>query len=757
MRILERARNAWEAFADRTPPMRETAAVYSPHFSKWGIKSYNPDDLLRAKGKALDLYQDMTREPRVKAALSQKKANLIKEPWAVLPADENSAEARRHADFIDWNFRHGLEGAFLNDLWEMLDALDVGFSILEKNFAIVDGGPWSGLVKLKNLKSKDPRWFDFKLDPFDNILELVLALDRDGKTNTKLDPSKFFHFPFMQRYENPYGTSDLRSAYRAFWIKDTAWKLRAIYMERFATPNLIGKYPRNAKQEEKDKLLDILKSYQQETAITIPEEMAIDTIDLSIANETEYQRAIRDLDEEISIGILGQVLTTQEGRKSGARAMGQVHQDVLDILTHHLGVVLSARISDQIIRPLIDLNFAPVNGYPRFHFQVRAARNFLQEVAGLEKLVNIGLPLAADDVYERLKLPKPRDGQKLLQPLHPKNSRSPAESFKEHETLLGPERISRPLTKAETFAEVERADEEVQSLVTGARSASRPHYERLKESISKAVERREVLDKKDFEAADAVARSINVGGLKEVVADTILTAGLLARRHVVDELRRQNHAFPRFARFQEGGFSASGGLAPEAAIRVFSGTIPMTKAEFASLTDAAKAKAFTVAGLEKSQIESQVKRLMLAAIESGWDFETFKFRLDELFVRYIEPSHAGVGRPEEKILDFHAETVFRNNISTAYNQGRMEMYRHETVGDFIPALQHSEIRDARTSEISKHVDGRIFPKNHPHWKVYTPPLHHNERGTIVGVNQFDFTTDQVSPPPTMRPATGFGG
>ena len=78
--------------------------------------------------------------------------------------------------------------------------------------------------------------------------------------------------------------------------------------------------------------------------------------------------AIEFHNREIARSILGQTLTTDEGRRVGSLALGKVHLQVLILQLEAIRRDLADRVmTEQVIRPLIELNFGPEN-IPRFEF-----------------------------------------------------------------------------------------------------------------------------------------------------------------------------------------------------------------------------------------------------------------------------------------------------------------------------------------------------------------------------------------------------
>ena len=90
----------------KRPPMGEVGVIPSS-LGGLSIMPYNPDRLVGMKG--LRVYQEMTREPYIKAALIQKKSNLLSVPWDVTPATEDPRDAEI-ARFVKWNLGTHIRG-----------------------------------------------------------------------------------------------------------------------------------------------------------------------------------------------------------------------------------------------------------------------------------------------------------------------------------------------------------------------------------------------------------------------------------------------------------------------------------------------------------------------------------------------------------------------------------------------------------------------------------------------------------------------
>lgn len=101
------------------------------------------------------------------------------------------------------------------------------------------------------------------------------------------------------------------------------------------------------------------------------------------------------------------------------------------------------------------------------------------------------------------------------------------------------------------------------------------------------------------------------------------------------------------------------------------------------------------------------------------------------------------------------ETVYRTNVQTAYNAGRMMGYEE----DRPLALELVVIDDARTTDYCRQYAGKgfILPYDDPFWKTHIPPFHFNCRTTVRAIYDEREIPEQWSSKADIEaPAKGFG-
>lgn len=82
------------------------------------------------------------------------------------------------------------------------------------------------------------------------------------------------------------------------------------------------------------------------------------------------------------------------------------------------------------------------------------------------------------------------------------------------------------------------------------------------------------------------------------------------------------------------------------------------------------------------------------------------------------------------------ENIARTNATTAFNQGRMEMFRENQ--DFVRAVEYLAILDARTTEVCRARHGKIWLIDDPAIAANTPPMHYMCRSILSPVTQLEW-------------------
>ena len=314
---------------------------------------------------AIDL---MEQDAMIRTTLNIKRLGVLTAPWKLEPSDE-SPTAKQRLNFVNQAFAR-MEGTPESILDQAMDAFAKGWSVQECIYLEEGGSVW-----LRAVHPKDPSRFGLDLDEFGNIQALRLFVP--GEDPMDLPRSKYVIYRNRYRYGRPKGTSDLESAYVHWQAKQKLLAAWAAHLDKFASPTMLGSFQPGLSSADQDALLGALNNLATNRAIVYPSEIKIDSIGGKEEASTGFLEALDFHNREIARAVLGQTLTTDEGRRVGSLALGKVHLQILLLQLQALRREIADLVmNEQIIRPLVELNFGP--GFvPKFKFEEKTVGAFV--------------------------------------------------------------------------------------------------------------------------------------------------------------------------------------------------------------------------------------------------------------------------------------------------------------------------------------------------------------------------------------------
>lgn len=122
--------------------------------------------------------------------------------------------------------------------------------------------------------------------------------------------------------------------------------------------------------------------------------------------------------------------------------------------------------------------------------------------------------------------------------------------------------------------------------------------------------------------------------------------------------------------------------------------------------------------------------------------EVLTARIQEMIARFMRRG-ATVPSASEQIAevgDFtraYAETVYRTNLATAYEQGRRQQALDPDIEEVVPALRFSAVLDSDVRANHAAADGLIASTRDAVWGAFTPPIGYNCRCTTEFVDRWE--------------------
>jgi SPP1 gp7 family putative phage head morphogenesis protein len=169
--------------------------------------------------------------------------------------------------------------------------------------------------------------------------------------------------------------------------------------------------------------------------------------------------------------------------------------------------------------------------------------------------------------------------------------------------------------------------------------------------------------------------------------------------------------------------------------------------EFAALSDAHRAKAFTVTRLATEALIKRVNDLIASALRDGSTFDEFAAALtpDTLGITAASPAYL--------------ETVYRTSVGMAYGAGRLRQIQSPAVQAARPYVQYRTAGDNRVRASHAALDRVVFKQDDPQWTRLMPPNGFNCRCTCVTMRESQVDKSRVRSsvelPADAQPDPGF--
>ena len=351
----------------------------------------------------LELAEEMEeRDLHYLGVLQTRKRQVAQIGVTIEPADD-TAEATADAELVQAFFERD---EFEDELFDILDSVGKGFSVTEIIWEMSES-QWMP----ERLEWRLPQWFDFDQE---GGRYLVRRPDQGGEW-MELEPWKYVTHETRAKSGLPIRGGLARIAAWAWLFKNLTLKDWMRFCEAYGMPMRLGKYHETASPEDKEVLWQAVANIAADAAAIIPESMLIEFIeDRSVQGRSEiYRDLVTYIDNQISIAVLGQTLTTEAGDR-GARSLGEVHDKVRMDIERSDGRQLAATLKRDLVIPMITLNHGHRDEYPKVVIEREQTLDMTALSDALPKLVPLGLPVGIDEVLMRLGLKRPDDDKDIL-------------------------------------------------------------------------------------------------------------------------------------------------------------------------------------------------------------------------------------------------------------------------------------------------------------------------------------------------------
>jgi SPP1 gp7 family putative phage head morphogenesis protein len=177
---------------------------------------------------------------------------------------------------------------------------------------------------------------------------------------------------------------------------------------------------------------------------------------------------------------------------------------------------------------------------------------------------------------------------------------------------------------------------------------------------------------------------------------------------------------------------------PEAALAFWAWKAAMPYHEVQKLAFSARDRAFYTAGLAAQDMVQTVKDALGEALKNGETLKDFQERIAEVL--------AITGWQGRRL-----ETIFRNNLQTAYSAGRYA--KLQEVKKIRPYWQYITVGDEKVRPSHAILSGKVFPADHEFWEENYPPNGHRCRCGVRSLSARQMTKEGLEPE-TKMPGPG---
>ncbi|UXN07525.1 DUF935 domain-containing protein [Bartonella sp. HY761] len=308
------------------------------------------DETLMLKGgaKGIRLYDEVRQDGHAYAVLEKRKMKVTAREWEVRAAEDNDERAQAAAELVEKALKRISFDSTCNAL---LDAVLYGYAVAEIQWELVG----NHILPKKIARHSQAR---FAFDGYGNPRLITPLNPSEGEA---LPARKFIVHRHDEDGSDPYGRGLGKVLFWHILFKREGVGFWAYFLEKFASPTPIGKYPLGTPPVEQNKLLDNLVAMVQSGALVLPLGSEVSFLGSARDGKATYGEWCSFWDEQTSIAVLGENLSTSLSG-DGSRAATETHLEVSDGIADADADLLSATLNQTLVQWIVDFNMpdAPV-------------------------------------------------------------------------------------------------------------------------------------------------------------------------------------------------------------------------------------------------------------------------------------------------------------------------------------------------------------------------------------------------------------
>lgn len=274
--------------------------------------------LTRRGGGDLNIYEEIASDAKVKSAFEQRRNAVIAKEWRVEAGGPKRID-KQAAEHLEAQLRRiGFDAVTDKMLWGTW----YGYSIAEVIWDVEDGRYVWKAIKIRRRRK-------FKFTEGGELRRFDQANVVDG---LPADAPYFWHFcTGADNDDDPYGMGLAHWCYWYVLFKRQGIKFWLNFLEKFATPTALGKYPVGATPDEQRKLVQAGLAIRNDSAIAVPIGTELDLIEAARSGTADYKVLYDTMNAAIEQVIIGQTAGSSgtPGKLGGEDLQGEVRNDII--------------------------------------------------------------------------------------------------------------------------------------------------------------------------------------------------------------------------------------------------------------------------------------------------------------------------------------------------------------------------------------------------------------------------------------------
>ena len=653
----------------------------------------NPDPVLKAQGKDIQVYTDLLIDDRVGGGL----INRTGAAKSLVCSIERGSSSTRQFKAVKDVFAQLKINAAIETI---MKARGYGHAPIE-----VIWGNSLGLTVPVDLVGKPQRWFvygqnnELRFRSRDHLM--------DGE---ELPPRKFICPTNEASYDNPYGLGLLS---RCFWpvaFKKGGWRFWVQFSEKYGQVWPIGKLPRNAPQPQIDEMLSILAKMIQDGVAVIPEDGSVDFKESGTKGATSdlYRGIIAEANSAISTVWLGHAGAGEStpgklGNESAATAVrDDIRDDDANLITETL---------QQVVNWICEINWGSAADAP---------------LVKLKQKEQIDTTQAERD--DKLTQAMERSGKRLTTAYYIKTysldpediEDAPAETNPSPALPLSREGANLPPDKGGlrgvAFADpAPDAQDSADIAATRLSEVTEPVITKWLQALKKEIDQAGNLI--DLRADLLKVKGLDLADLAAPIRDGLLLSRLIGQTDVKDEIAASEagQSFSHidyWSQFAEPYIVSALNLPFKEAIAFFRNKVSIPTERWNDLFIDQHSQGFMIAGAIKGDLIADIREAVDQAISSGLTLEQFRKQWDAIVERHGWSYNGG--------RNWRTRIVYETNTRQAYNAGRWQQVTDPDVLKTRPYLAYRHGDSIRPRPLHLAWNGTVLPADDPWWATHTP-------------------------------------